>query len=61
VCSEALRLRMNPKMDVGVVFAIRFDGFEKSEKEGREDYRTFTVVVQTDARLAQILSTATAE
>ena len=50
------RIAAGSAREIGKVFAIRFDGFEKATKDGNSDSRAYTVVEQTAARLAGILA-----
>lgn len=58
ILSAALVTRISRTADIGQVFAIRFDGTEPTTKGN--DARLYTVVVQTEEKLAAILSEAEA-
>lgn len=58
ILSAALAQRISRTADIGRVFAIRFDGMEKTDKNN--DARLYTVFEQSAAKLEELLSTASA-
>lgn len=49
--SATLEGRIDPKADVGKVFAVKHTGYEKSKTRGRNDFKTFDVGESTVAIL----------
>jgi hypothetical protein len=54
--SASLATRINPAVDIGVVFGIEYTGTEPSATRGRAPFKTFEVVEQEPAILAKLLS-----
>lgn len=53
--STALADRINEKVDLGKVFAIRHSGFQDSKIDGHQPFKTFDVAESTHAALARQL------
>lgn len=60
IYSAVLAQKIVPTTDKGRIFAIRYDGREKSGHSGRADFKKFTVAVQSIAVLVKQLEEADA-